>query len=323
MTLVQSKHITGQVALYRGDSAEILAGIPQGSVHLTVTSPPFSQLYTYSATERDLGNAKNDAELMEHFGYVIRQLLRVTMPGRCAAIHVMDIPAMLVRDGYIGLKDFSGDVIRAFIGGGWTFDGRVPIDKNQQAQSIRTHSKALTMTQLEKDRSWLRPALPDYVLKFRKAGNNPVPVIGHMTRDEWIEWANPTWLGDDDRCLDGGAFSTWYGIHETDTLQYTMARHHDDERHIAPLQLGTIERCVRLWSNPGEAVLDPFAGIGSVGHVALRLGRKFVGVELKDTYYEAAARNLIDAEREVAEGDLFSRNGITVPGRGEQWLRRP
>lgn len=294
-------------AYYQGDSAQVLKGMRSESVDLSVYSPPFAGLYVYSASERDLGNCRTDAEFFEHFRFIIGEVLRVTKPGRVTAVHVADIPAMLARDGYIGLKDFSGDVIRAYIAAGWTFDGRVPIDKNQQAQSIRTHAKGLTMTQMEKDRTWSRPALPDYILKFRKPGENQVPVCGgDVTRNLWIEYANPTWPGDDDRCADAGAFATWYGIHESDTLQVAPARSADDERHICPLQLGTIERCIRLWSNVGETVLDPFGGIASTGHEAVRLGRRFVGCELKAQYWRVGAKNLERAADAKVAPTLFS-----------------
>lgn len=290
--------------LLLGDSCERLREIPDDSIHLSVFSPPFASLYTYSPSERDLGNSSSQDEFFSHFRFIAETLLRKTMPGRVAAVHVADVPAMLVRDGYIGLKDFSGEVIRLFQGCGWVFDGRVPIDKNQQAQSIRTHSKALTMTQMKKDRSWLRPALPDYILKLRKPGENPQPVAGGMSGDEWIDLANPTWPGDGDRCADWGSFATWYGISESDTLNAAEARENDDERHICPLQLGTIERCIRLWTNEGETVLSPFAGIGSEGYVALRLGRRFVGIELKEAYFRAAVRN-VGGARLAGQASLF------------------
>lgn len=299
-------------ALYHGDSVEVLAGLPEGSVDLSVMSPPFNALYVYSPSERDLGNSANDGQFFAHYGLIVEQLLRVTKPGRVMAVHVTDIPAMLSRDGYIGLKDFSGDVIRLHIAHGWTFDARIPIDKNQQAQSIRTHSKGLTMTQLEKDRTWNRPALPDYILKFRKPGENLVPVVnGDVTRDLWIEWANPTWPGQD-RCADAGAFATWYGIRESDTLNIAEGREANDERHIAALQLATIERCIRLWSNEGEVVLDPFNGIGSSGFEAIRLNRRYIGVELKPRYFKTAAANLRRAEAESKTADLFSLSGVEV-----------
>jgi DNA modification methylase len=294
-------------AYYLGDSTEVLAGLPTDSIDLSVYSPPFSSLYTYSATERDIGNSASDEQFFDHFRFVIGEVLRVTKPGRVTCVHVADVPAMLARDGYIGLKDFSGDVIRAYIAAGWILDARVPIDKNQQAQSIRTHAKGLTMTQMEKDRTWSRPALPDYILKFRKPGENAVPVNGgDVTRDLWIEYANPTWPGDNDRCADAGSMATWYGIRESDTLNVQAARTAEDERHICPLQLGTIERCIRLWTNAGETVLDPFGGIASTGHEAVRLGRRFVGVELKPSYWRVGVQNLRNAADKLVAPTLFS-----------------
>lgn len=304
---VIDQYITDDVAWYNGDSAEVLMALPDNSIHLSVYSPPFSSLYVYSPSERDLGNS-GEREFFDHYRYIIDQVLRVTMPGRVTAVHVADTPAMLARDGYIGLKDFSGDVIRSYIAAGWVFDARIPIDKNQQAQSIRTHSKALTMSQLERDRTWNRPALPDYILKFRKPGENAVPVVGgDVSRDLWIEYANPTWPGDDgDRAADAGAFATWYGIRETETLNVVEARSEEDERHICPLQLGTIERCVKLWSNKGETVLTPFGGIASECYQAMRLGRKAIGIELKPSYWQVGVRNLKRAESANAELPLFA-----------------
>jgi hypothetical protein len=277
-----------------------------------VFSPPFAALYTYSSTERDLGNCKTEAEFMGHFRFIIQELLRVTMPGRICAVHVFDIPAMLVRDGYIGIKDFSGDVIREFQKCGWIYDARIPIDKNQQAQSIRTHSKALTMSQLEKDRSWLRPALPDYILKFRKAGDNAAPVVnGEITRDLWIEYASPSWPDPipQDRCGQVGAFPTWYGIRETDTLQgWRGAGNHrnvggNDEKHICPLQLETISRIIKLWSNKYERVFTPFMGIGSEVYQAVSLERYGIGIELKQEYFSLAAEYVAEL---VRESELFA-----------------
>jgi len=299
-----------------GDSAQRMAELDDDSIDLSVFSPPFQALYQYSPTERDLGNSSTPVEFNQHFGYIVDHLLRVTKPGRICAVHVADIPAMMVRDGYIGMKDFSGDVLRLFMDRGWIFDARIPIDKNQQAQSIRTHTKALTMKQLEKDRTWLRPALPDYILKFRKAGENEIAVVGgDVSRDLWIDWANPTWPNEGDRCVEWGAWATWYGISETDTLQgYRSARgvHRNnggnDERHICPLQLSTIERCIRLWSNEGETVLSPFAGIGSELYQALKLGRKAIGIELKEGYYHQAIQYVKQAER----ADLFSFANVPV-----------
>ena len=281
-------------ALYHGDCVETLKGLPSDSVHLTVTSPPFQSLYTYSNTERDIGNSGSVDEFTEHLRFVIRELWRVTVPGRLAAFHCAQVPAMLGRDGYIGLKDFRGDLIRTFCDEAWVYHGEVCIDKDPQAQAIRTHAKALLFNQLRKDSSWLRPALADYILIFRKPGDNQTPITPDITNNEWIEWARPI----------------WYGIRESDTLQYSSARGADDERHICPWQLGTIERCVRLWTNQGETVLDPFAGIGSTPYTAVRHGRFGIGIELKESYFAVAARNL--AEASATKDDLFTFAGVSV-----------
>ncbi len=272
-----------------GDSAERLAELADDSIGLSVYSPPFASLYTYSNSERDLGNSRTVAEFFTHYQYLIAHILRVTMPGRNTCVHVQQIAAMLERDGYIGIKDFRGDVIRAYEAAGWIYDGEVCIDKDPQAQAIRTKAKALMFVQLHKDSAWSRPALADYILKFRKPGTNPAPIQPDVSNDEWIHWARPV----------------WYGIEEGDTLQYTTARDAEDERHICPMQLGTIERCIRLWSSPGDLVLDPFSGIGSTGYEAVRLGRRFVGCELKPSYWRIAVKNLETAAHKKVQPTLF------------------
>lgn len=272
-----------------GDSTERLAELADESVDLSVFSPPFSSLFTYSPSERDVGNSGTRDEFLYHFGLIVEQLLRVTKPGRNACIHIANTTATKNTDGYIGIKDLRGDVIRLFIERGWVFHGEVTVDKDPQAQAIRTKAKGLLFVQLRKDSSWTRPALADYLLLFRKPGDNATPILPDVTNDEWIEFARPV----------------WYGIRENDTLQYTTARDPEDERHICPLQLEFIERCVRLWSNRGETVLDPFNGIGSTGHVALKNGRQYVGIELKPSYYRIAAKNLRNAETNAAAPTLF------------------
>jgi DNA modification methylase len=275
--------------LTNADCVEAIATLADVSVDLSVFSPPFISLYTYTASERDMGNCAGAAEFFEHFGFLQRELLRVTKPGRLVCCHVQQVAAMLERDGYIGLKDFRGDTIRSFQSNGWIYQGEVCIDKDPQAQAIRTKAKGLLFVQMRKDSSWSRPALADYIIVFRKPGDNATPIQPDITNDQWIEWARPI----------------WYGIRESDTLHVAEARGEDDERHICPLQLGTIERCVRLWSNPGELVLSPFAGIGSEGYEAIRLGRRFVGFELKEQYAAVAAKNLRAAESANAQGSLF------------------
>lgn len=268
-----------------GDSCERLKECADESVDLSVYSPPFIDLFTYSNSDRDLGNSR-PAQFFQHYGFIIREVLRVTKPGRVTCVHTSDIPAMLSRDGYIGVKDFPGEVIRAHEAAGWIFVGRAFVQKNPQAQAIRIKSKALLFVQLRKDSSDSRPALIDQVLLFRKPGENAVPVTpvmnGELDNETWIEWAHGIWLG----------------ISESDTLNYQQARAADDEKHICPLQLGTIERCVKLYSNPREVVLSPFAGIGSEGYVALKHRRKFIGVELKESYWSLAVENCKMAVRQ-------------------------
>ena len=286
--------------LMLGDSVERLAEVADDSVHLSVFSPPFMDLYVYSPTERDLGNSGTPEGFFQHFGYIIEHLLRVTKPGRICAVHTADVPALLSKDGYIGLKDFPGKVIDAFESRGWIYHGRVTIDKNPQAQAIRTHSKALLFVQMEKDSSWSRPAIGDYILVFRKPGENEMPITpvenGEITRNVWIEWARPIWTG----------------IRETETLQYTVARGDKDDKHICPLQLETIERCIKLWSNPGETILDPFGGIGSTPYQAMKFGRKAIAIELKPEWFKWIVRNVKDAKREAGQVDLFAMAGVEV-----------
>ena len=267
-----------------GDSCERLRELDDESVDLSVFSPPFLSLFTYSPTERDIGNSRGEDQFYEHFGVIIDQLMRVMKPGRNVAVHVQEVTATLSSDGYIGLKDFSGGVIEHFKKRGFVYHGRVTIDKDPQAQAIRTHSKSLLFVQLHKDSIWSRPALADYILIFRKPGDNAVPVVPDLTNNEWIEWARPI----------------WYGIRESDTLNAAEGRDQRDEKHVAALQLQTIERCVRLWSNKGETVLSPFGGIGSEGYVSVQQGRKYIGIELKPSYFRAACRNLTKATERIA-----------------------
>lgn len=262
--------------LHEGDCVEQLAARPAESVDFSVYSPPFIALYTYTNTERDMGNSAGREEFLAHYRYCVREMFRLTKPGRLCAVHVAQPSTTKATHGVIGLRDLRGPVIALHQEEGWIYHGDVVIDKDPQAQAIRTHSKALLFVQLHKDAAWLRPALADYIVVFRKPGDNAVPVHPDLSHEDWIEWARPI----------------WYGIRESDTLNVREARADDDDRHVCPLQLGTIERCIRLWSNPGELVCSPFAGIGSEGYEAVRLGRRFVGVELKAEYYEAACKNL-------------------------------
>ena len=277
-------------AMYHGDAAEVLTALPSDSVDLMVFSPPFQALYVYSPTERDLGNCRTPAEFFEHLSFITREQYRILRPGRLMAVHCAQITAQKVLDGWIGLKDFRGQLIEHYGKHGFYYHREVCIDKDPQAQAIRTHSKALLFVQMRKDRSWIGPAIADYILTFRKGSEDPEVRIDQdpLTEEQWIEWARPI----------------WYGIKETDTLQAPPKK--NDERHVAPLQLGVIERCVRLWSNPGDTVLSPFAGIGSEGYEAVRHGRKFIGVELKPEYFDQAVKNLRDAEIHFETPQLFA-----------------
>lgn len=299
--------------LMLGDSCERLAEIKDDSVDLAVYSPPFASLYTYSPSVRDLGNSGSRAEFLDHYGFVIREMLRVTKPGRLNVVHVQQLTTTKSMHGIVGLTDFRGEVIRAYIDAGWIFHGEVTVDKDPQAQAIRTKAQALMFVQKNKDSSKSRPALADYLLLFRAPGEIETPIKTDVTNDEWITYARPIWRGtDDDGALDtmrdeGLAVpdSCWYGIRESNTLNVAAGRENADERHICPLQLDLIERCVRLWSNKGETVLSPFAGIGSEGYVSVKLGREFIGCELKGSYWQAAVKNLSAAEHAADTPTLF------------------
>lgn len=272
--------------LMLGDSCERLGDIPDDSVHLSVYSPPFASLFTYSPSLRDLGNSASREEFFQHYGFIIRENLRVTVPGRIACVHVQQLTTSKSTHGVIGLTDFRGEVISAYRDAGWIFHGEVTVNKDPQAQAIRTKAQALMFVTKNRDSSKTRPALADYLLMFRKPGDNPVPIKTDVTNEEWIDWAQPVWLD----------------IKETNTLNARVARDDADERHICPLQLDFIERCVRLWSNKGERVFTPFAGIGSEVWVARKLGRYGIGCELKPSYWQTAVNNLraLDADMDTA-----------------------
>lgn len=276
-------------ALYNGDSAEVLPALPERSVDLAVFSPPFSSTYTYSPSDRDLGNVPNDEAFWQQFGFISRELRRVMRPGRLVAIHVANLPAYENTHGYSGRRDFRGDTIRHFEAAGFHYHSEICIDKNPQAQAIRTHSKGLLFVQLQRDAAAMWQAWADYVVVMRTPGRNDRPVPSELTQEEWIEYARPVWRD----------------IRETAVLGVHEARENDDERHLCPLQLPVIERCVRLWSAPGETVLSPFAGIGSEGVESVRLGRRFIGIELKPAYFRVATRNLRAVERNAAAEMLF------------------
>jgi DNA modification methylase len=263
-----------------GDSCIRIKEIADNSIDLSIYSPPFADLFVYSNSLHDLGNCRDWDEFFTHYKFIVSEILRITKPGRLSCVHTSDIPAMANRDGYIGLKNFPGRVIELHEKNGWIFIGRALVQKNPQAQAIRVKSKALLFTQMNKDSSHSRPALVDHVLIFKKPGENQVPITpvknGELDNEKWISWAH----------------GIWTDINETETLQYYQARDSEDEKHICPLQLGTIERCIKLYSNPGEVIFTPFMGIGSEAFMALKLKRKAMGIELKESYFNVAVKNL-------------------------------
>lgn len=272
-------------ALYNGDCVDVLAQLPAGSVDLSIYSPPFSNLFCYSDSERDMGNAANDTDFFTQYQFAIRELFRLTMPGRLSAVHCSDLPLQKWKDGVVAIKDLSGAIIRAHEAEGWVLHSRITIWKSPVVEMTRTKALGLLHKQLLKDSSRSRAGMPDYLLVFRKDGINPKPIT--HTRDgfpveQWQEWASPVWMT----------------VNQTRTLNASSAREEQDERHLCPLQLDVIERALILWSNEGDTVLSPFAGIGSEGVVSLRLGRRFIGAELKGSYFRQAAQNLDAVDRQ-------------------------
>ena len=279
---VLNQEINEKFSLYNGDSVEVLKGIPDNSIHYSIFSPPFASLYTYSNSDRDMGNSKTDDEFYEHFTFLVKELYRVTMPGRLLSFHCMNLPTSKVRDGVIGIKDFRGLLIRIFTDAGWIYHSEVCIWKNPVTAMQRTKALGLLWKQLKKDSAMSRQGIPDFIVTMRKPGDNPERVT-HTDEsfpcNVWQKYASPVWMD----------------INQSDTLQRKSAREDKDEKHICPLQLEVIKRCIELWSNPNDIVLDPFAGIGSTPYVALRMGRRGLGIELKQSYYEQAVKNCNEA----------------------------
>ncbi len=287
-----TQHTHDRFTAYHADTVEVARALPDESVDYSVFSPPFASLYVYSNSERDMGNVKNDEEFFQHIDYLIKEQFRVMAPGRNVSIHCMLMPTTKERDGYIGLRDFRGDLIRAYIRHGFIFHSEVVIWKDPVTAMQRTKALGLVHKQVKKDSCMSRQGIPDYLVTMHKPGVNAKPVT-HTDQDfpvsRWQRYASPVWMD----------------IDPSDTLQYRSAREHDDERHICPLQLEVIRRGVDLWSRPDDIVWSPFMGIGSEGVVSLEMGRRFVGAELKASYYEQAVRNLIEAAN-VKQQDLFA-----------------
>jgi len=301
--------ITDKYALYNGDCVEVMRGLPDKSIHFSVFSPPFADLYCYSDSPMDMGNCKDYDEFFIHFGFAVEQLERIIKHGRNVAVHCMDIPAMKERDGFIGIKDFSGDIIRLFQKHGFIYHSRHTIWKDPLIEATRTKALGLMHKQLQKDSIMSRAGLPDYLLCFRNAGANEIPI----THPEGLQ----KYAGSDDPAKGTAgvkrshniwrayASPVWMDIRQTLTLNAKSARESDDEKHLCPLQLDVIERACVLWSNPGEVVFTPFMGVGSEVYGAVLNGRKGVGAELKTAYYNQAVRNLAEAENNI-EQDLIT-----------------
>lgn len=269
-------------SFYNGDSAEVLRALPSNSVHFSIYSPPFSHLYTYSASERDMGNSANDDEFIRHYEFIVGELLRVTKPGRLCSVHCKDLVDYKGSSGRAGLRDFPGELIRAHERAGWKYHSRVTVWKSPVVEMQRTKAHGLLYKQLRSDSSFSRQGLAEYVLTFRKWAEegDEIEPITHTARDftlnQWQEWASPVWMT----------------IDQTNVLNVEMARTNEDEKHMCPLQLDLIERCVKLWSNPGDTVLSPFGGIGSEGVVSLKAGRKAILIELKPEYWRHGVENI-------------------------------
>lgn len=306
--------ISTDYAIYQGDSCELIRAVPGDSVHFGIHSPPFEGLYKFSNYDRDISNNEG-AGFWEHYGYLIQELLRVTMPGRLHAVHCMQLPMSKIRHGHIGMRDFRGEIVRAYEDAGWIFHSEVCIWKDPVVAQQRTKSIRLLHKQIVKDSAMSGQGLADYILAFRKPGENPEPVSGcfdqyvgngvepdrskytHHTDgrnwysiEVWQRYASPVWMD----------------INQTRTLQYRSARDEKDEQHISPLQLDVIERCIDLWSNPGDVVLTPFLGIGSEVYSAVEMGRKGIGFELKPSYFEQAVRNIAELHKSRTD-NLFTR----------------
>ncbi|MFL5015423.1 MAG: DNA-methyltransferase [Rhizobium sp.] len=313
--------VTDRYAIYQGDSCELIRGIPSDTIHFGIHSPPFEGLYKFSNSDRDISNNNTDG-FWTHYQFLIQELLRVTMPGRIHAVHCMQLPTSKIRHGHIGMRDFRGEIVRAYEDAGWIFHSEVCIWKDPVVAQQRTKSIRLLHKQITKDSTISGQGLADYMLMFRKPGDNPEPVDGMF--DRYVGFGNEP-ASVDSRIASGKstadaekwfsievwqryASPVWMDINQTRTLQYRAGRDEKDEQHISPLQLDVIERCIELWSNPGDVVLTPFLGIGSEVYCAVAAGRRGVGFELKATYFRQAVRNIAELD-EAKTVNLFAMEG--------------
>ncbi len=316
---VISQEITNTYAVYNADTVEVAQTLKSNSVGFSVFSPPFASLYTYSNSDRDMGNVASHDEFWEQYRYLITEQFRVMQPGRNIAIHCMNLPSSKQNDGFIGIKDFRGDIIREYQAKGFIYHSEVCIWKDPVVAMQRTKALGLLHKQVKKDSCMSRMGLADYVVVMRKPGENAEPISGEFKyyvgdnppatfdrfeRDDGRLYFTPGISGTSIDVWQQYASPVWDDINQTDTLNFREGRDNDDERHICPLQLDVIERCIQLWSNPGDVVWTPFMGIGSEVYMAVKMGRRAIGVELKTSYYNLALRNIAVAES--TQYDIFA-----------------
>lgn len=301
---VMAQHVTDRYAIYCGDCCEVMPTLPDGCVHFSIYSPPFGGLYHYSSSERDLSNCRDYAQFFEHYEFVVREIARLTMPGRLTAVHCMDVPTGNTGDD--ALEDFPGDIIRLHRRLGWRYTGRYHVWKEPLGVRNRTMAKNLAHKTIVEDSSKCSVASADYLLIFRRAGTNPVPIahpngLTEYAGERQIPAELLSYRGWRGRQIENRfshwiwrqyASAFWDDIRISRVLPYREARDDQDEKHVHPLQLDVIERALALWSNPGETVLTPFMGVGSEAYAALLASRKAIGVELKPSYFRQAAKNV-------------------------------
>jgi len=311
MDSVIDQVITDKYAIYNGDSVEMVAGLPDNSIDFQIYSPPFASLYTYSNSDRDMGNVKDDKEFFDHFTFMVADLYRTLKAGRLMAVHCMNLPTSKQNNGFIGIKDFRGDLIRSFQDAGFIYHSEVCIWKDPVIAMQRTKSLGLLHKQVKKDSTMSRQGIPDYLVVMRKPGDNESPVSGEFTHyvgdnpphgfnghqyDDGRWYFTPGHSGTSIDVWQQYASPIWDDINQTNTLNFREGRDSDDERHICPLQLDVIERAMQLWTKKGDTVLTPFLGIGSEAYMAVKMGRKAIGCELKASYFDLARRNMRNAE---------------------------
>lgn len=309
--------IAEDYAAYHADCVDVCASLPSNSVGLMVESCPFPGMYTYSNSPYDMGNVTSIEQMIGQYRFAQIESLRIMMPGRNQFVHITQAVAQKQRDGYIGLKDFRGKLIEMMQDVGWIYYGEIPVDKNPQVKAVRTKDQGLQFKSLVRDAAKMHTGMADYVLQFQKPGENLIPVTagaanrkypdanGWVTAEEWILWARPVWYAQDYDPRTGLPCMGRDGIKETDVLNVAQAKDTNDERHLCPLQLGLIDRLVKVWSNPDEVVVDKFMGIGSTGYVSIKNRRKFIGAELKSSYFRIAVKNLNRAISERSAMTLF------------------